>query len=82
MLQNVSMQKKRTFDILRKKMLRALKGQKTVNQLASDTGINWKTVDRHLVYLIGKGFVIIIFESPYVKIYELSEKGKEEAKKK
>ena len=74
---------KRTFDILRKKILHAMKeGQKTVNQISTESGINWKTVDRHIVHLIGKGFVSIVFESRYVKIYELSEKGSEEAKKK
>jgi predicted transcriptional regulator len=53
-------------------------GQKTVNQISTETGINWKTVDNHLIYLIGKGFVREVFSSPYVKIYEITERGKQQ----
>ncbi len=72
------MAKKRTFDVLRDRILKSFKSKaKTVNQLAKDSGINWKTVDNHLIFLVGKGMVSIVFESPYVKIYELSDRGKE-----
>ena len=76
--------KKRRFHQLRDLILKNLKpGKKTLNQLASDSGINWKTVERHIIFLIGKGMVHEVFSSPYVKIVELSDKGKEylEAKK-
>lgn len=69
---------KKTFVEIRKTMLECLKtGQKTVNKLSSETGINWKTVDNHLIYLIGRGFAKEVFVSPYVKIYEITERGKE-----
>ncbi|MEM4247287.1 MAG: ArsR family transcriptional regulator, partial [Candidatus Woesearchaeota archaeon] len=65
------------FRELRQKILAVLlKGRKTVNQLAKDTGINWKTVDNHLIWLKGRGFVREVFASSYVKIYELSEEGR------
>ena len=69
---------KRTFAEIRSTILLALaSGQKTVNKLSTQTGLTWKTVDNHLVYLIGRGYVKEVFASPYVKIYELSERGKE-----
>jgi DNA-binding transcriptional ArsR family regulator len=68
---------KRTFKELRHSILAAmLKGRKTVNQLAKDTGINWKTVDNHLIWLKGRGMVRTVFASSFVKIYELSEEGR------
>ena len=73
---------KRTFSDLRKIILESLiHGKKTVNQISSDSGINWKTVDNHLIWLTGKGYVQIVFSSPYVKIFEITEKGKEELQK-
>ena len=72
---------KRTFSDLRTEILKSLaRGQKTVNKISSETGINWKTVDNHLIYLIGKGLVSVVFSSPYVKIFEISEKGKQKIK--
>jgi DNA-binding MarR family transcriptional regulator len=68
---------KRTFSHLRKIILKSLnREQKTVNQIATLTKMNWKSVDNHLTYLIGKGFVREVFSSPYVKIVELTEKGR------
>ncbi len=68
---------KRTFRELRNEILAdLLNGRKTVNQLSKDTGINWKTVDNHLIWLKGRGFVREVFASSYVKIYELSEEGR------
>jgi len=73
---------KRTFSDLRRLILEELmQGKKTVNQLSTKSGINWKTVDNHLIWLTGKGFVQIVFSSPYVKIFEITEKGKEELAK-
>lgn len=72
------MPKKRKFSDIRQLILENLKtGQKTVNQISSESDINWKTVDNHLVYLVGRGMVDIVFSSPYVKIFELSEQGRE-----
>ncbi len=69
---------KRTFDKIRTNMLICLsKGQKTLNQISKETGINWKTVDNHIVYLVGRGLVTEVFKSSYVRIYELSDEGKE-----
>lgn len=72
------MVKKRRFGELRDIILKGLKkDKKTVNQISQETGINWKTVDNHLIFLVGKGMVSIVYSSPYVKIFEISESGKE-----
>ena len=69
--------KKRTFDKIRVNILLSLsKGQKTLNQISQDTGRNWKTVDNHIIYLVGRGLANEVFKSSYVRIYELSEEGK------
>lgn len=68
---------KRTFREIRKSILLALsKGQLTVNEIAKQSEINWKTVNNHLIYLTGRGFVKEVFSSSYVRIYELTEQGK------
>ena len=67
---------KRKFNELREIILRSLsEGQKTINQLSSETGINWKTVDNHLAYIVGKGYAKEIFSSRFVRIFEITEKG-------
>ncbi len=69
---------KRRFSDIRDLILKNLyTGRKTVNQISSETGINWKTVDNHLIYLVGKGMAQVVFSSPYVKIFELTGIGKE-----
>jgi predicted ArsR family transcriptional regulator len=68
---------KRRFGELRLLILRGLSaGQKTVNQLSNDVGINWRTVDKHLIHLIGRGYVAPVFTSPYVKIFQITETGR------
>ena len=51
-------------------------GQKTVNQAATETGINWKTVDNHIIHLVGNGYLKEVFTSPYVKIFEITDRGR------
>jgi len=73
---NESNNGKRRFSILRNLILQNLsQGQKTINQIASETGINWKTVDNHLTYLVGKGLAKEVFSSSYVRIFEITQKG-------
>jgi len=68
---------KRTFDEIRLSILYSLlKGQRTINQIAGDTNINWKTVEKHLTFLLGKDFVNEIFKSEYVRIFELTQDGR------
>ncbi|MBW2977182.1 ArsR family transcriptional regulator [Candidatus Woesearchaeota archaeon] len=69
---------KRTFKEIRKGILLCLsKGQMTVNEIATCANINWKTVDNHLIHLTGRGMVKEVLNSAYVRIYELTEEGKE-----
>ncbi len=68
---------KRTFKDIRKEILLCLsKGQMTVNEIAVCAKINWKTVSNHLVHLTGRGLVREVLNSAYVRIYELTEEGK------
>ena len=70
------MPNKRKYAELRQLILRNLSSeQKTVNQVATETGINWRTVDNHIIYLAGKGYLKEVFVSRYVKIYEITERG-------
>lgn len=75
--------KKRRFQELRNSILNLLKNKKefTLNQIARSAQINWKTVDNHITYLIGKGFVQEVFSSPYVRIVQITERGLKHLKK-
>ncbi len=69
---------KRTFEELRDLILSTLyKDKKTINQVSIESGINWRTVEKHLTFLIGKKLVTEIFSSEYVRIFELTSIGKE-----
>ena len=73
---------KRTFDKIRDSILLSLaSGQKTINQISSETEINWKTVERHLIYLIGKGWAREVFSSAYLRVFELTAFGKDYVRK-
>lgn len=68
---------KRTFKNIRKEILLSMsKGQMTVNEVSIGAKINWKTVNNHLIYLTGRGLVREVLNSAYVRIYELTEEGK------
>lgn len=67
---------KRTFSELRNRILLALAdGQKTTNQISIKSGINWRTVESHLTYLLGKGLVREVLKSEYVRIFRLTDDG-------
>ena len=69
---------KRTFADIRSLILLSLaSGQKTINQISSETSINWRTVAHHLIYLSGRGLVREAFSSSYVRIFELTAFGKD-----
>lgn len=69
---------KRTFVTIRDLILLTLDdGKKTINQIATESGINWRTVEKHLTYLIGKKLVAEIFSSEFVRIFELTSMGYE-----
>ena len=69
---------KRTFIQLREKIVLTLGGGKmTINQLAISAEINWRTVEKHLTFLIGKRLVAEVVSSEYVRIFELTAEGRE-----
>jgi len=73
---------KRTYTKIRKSILLAINGpQKTINEISKISKVNWKTVQRHLTHFKGRGFIEETFSSPYVRIFEITKKGKEELKK-
>ncbi|MBI3035255.1 ArsR family transcriptional regulator [Candidatus Woesearchaeota archaeon] len=73
---------KRTFIEIRNSILLSLaSGQKSINQISSEAGINWKTVERHLVYLIGRGWAREVFSSAFVRVFELTAFGKDYIRK-
>ena len=76
-MNNISGQK-RTFTEIRYAILMSLaEGQKTINLISNDSGINWRTVENHLIHLAGKGLAREVFSSSYVRIFELTAFGKD-----
>ena len=73
---------KRTFNVIRALILFSLiEKNLTINQISRATSINWKSVENHLTYLLGKGLVREVHSSEYVRIVELTDKGLEVALK-
>ena len=67
---------KRTFDAIRKLILINLfSGKKTINQISTETKVNWRTVELHLNYLVGRKMVAEVFSSKYVRIFEITDEG-------
>jgi predicted transcriptional regulator len=74
----IAKQHKREFRVIRKNLLHSLvDGQRNINQLAKDAGVNWKTTRNHMVYLCGFGFAKVVINLPQVTIYEITERGME-----
>ncbi len=68
---------KRTFNVIRDIILLTVgNDKKTINQISTDSGVNWRTVEKHLTYLIGKKLAAEIFSSEYVRIFELTNAGR------
>jgi len=68
---------KRTFGELRDIIMVTLsKGKMTINHIANESGVNWRTVEKHLTYLIGKRMVEELFSSEYIRIFELTDQGR------
>ena len=73
---------KRTFDYLRLCIIYTLyEKEKPINSIATETGINWKTVELHLTYLMGRKLVDEVHHSEYARIFALSAHGREFADK-
>ncbi|MCB9359169.1 hypothetical protein H6503_04520 [Candidatus Woesearchaeota archaeon] len=69
--------KRKTFDTIRTLILDSLSTKrKTINQIAKDIDVNWRTVESHLTYLVGKRLLKEVLSSEYVRIFEISEEGK------
>jgi len=74
-------QEKRTYPEIRIKLLKTLsKGQQSLNELSKNSGINWRTCNNHLTFLIGLELAEEIFSSRYVRIFKITEKGISEIK--
>jgi len=74
-------QEKRTYPEIRIKLLKTLsKGQQSLNELSKNSGINWRTCNNHLTFLMGSELAEEIFSSKYVRIFKITEKGINELK--
>ena len=72
---------RRTFKELRQAILIGLlSGQQTTNEISVNTGINWRTAEAHLTFLISKGFVAAVIKLKYVRIFKLTPIGEEHAR--
>jgi DNA-binding transcriptional ArsR family regulator len=72
------LQRKRTFKNIRESILICLaSGQNTVNKISAHTSINWRSVEHHLAYLVGRGLVNNVLDSRFVRIFELSDLGRQ-----
>ncbi|MBI2176548.1 hypothetical protein HYU40_04370 [Candidatus Woesearchaeota archaeon] len=72
---------RRTFRELRQAILIALlSGQQTTNEISIGTGINWRTAETHLTFLVNKGFVAEVVKLEYVRIFNLTPIGEEHAR--
>jgi predicted transcriptional regulator len=71
---------KRTFATLQFTLLTTLKkGPMSVHDIAKKSGINWNTTKRQLIHLKGQDLVREVFSHPRLRIYEITEKGKQVA---
>lgn len=65
--------RKRKFVEIRRQILKELKkGERTLNQLAKAANTNWSTIDKHIIFLVGKGIVEPVLQTKYVRIYRLA----------
>ena len=68
---------KRSFAYIRKVILNSLLSDNTtINSISKSSNINWKTCENHLTYLCGRGLVSEVFSSDYVRMFQLTKKGK------
>lgn len=75
-------QTRRSFADIRFDLLQAIStGRTTVNDLSKRTEINWKTVDNHLIYLCGRGWAEKVYDSPNIKIFDITQEGSEHLEK-
>jgi predicted transcriptional regulator len=71
-----SMKSKRPYCKIRRSLLKTLAtGQKNTNELAKISNVNWKTTRNHIIFLVGMGYARRVFDSPQVKIVEITDKG-------
>lgn len=69
---------RKTYLIIRLFILQSLlQKEKSVNNIAYDTGINWRTADKHLDYLLEQGFVSKFYFAEQLKIYAITDLGKQ-----
>ncbi|RJQ19967.1 hypothetical protein C4580_04755 [Candidatus Woesearchaeota archaeon] len=66
----MSRKHRKTYREIRQLILDAFdSGERTVNDIAQTTGLTWRTVNLHLIYLLGTQKIEPVFISSYVKIY-------------
>ncbi|MBS3159408.1 hypothetical protein J4436_01335 [Candidatus Woesearchaeota archaeon] len=72
---------KRTFNEIRERILISLYSKKkSINEISINTGVNWKSVEKHLTFLVGKGLVEEVCSTEYIRIFDLTKIGCEGVK--
>ncbi len=67
---------KRTFKEIRKDILINLGSEVcSINYISKNINVNWRTVEKHLVYLVGRGYVEKIYSCEYVRLLKRTESG-------
>lgn len=68
---------KRCFKEIREEILNSLLGKKnTINRISKITNINWRTVENHLTYLVGRGLIEEVLSTDYVRVFDITEQGR------
>ena len=69
-------QNRRTHAELRHHILKSLQdSKKSIHEISTDSGINWKTVELHLTFLKGKEYVAEVFRHHQLRIFEITKLG-------
>ena len=69
---------KRRFKELQKSILTSLRNSTlTINEISSKSSVNWNSTAHQLILLKGRDYVKEIFSHKRLRIFEITEKGKE-----
>ena len=69
---------KRKFIQLQKAILKSLKNQNlTINEISAKSKVSWNSTSHQLILLKGHEYVKEVFRHRRLRIFEITEKGKE-----
>jgi predicted transcriptional regulator len=75
-------QGKRKFKVLQKLILKSLRSRPlTINEISEKSNINWNSTSHQLILLKGQDYVKEIFSHKRLRLFEITDKGKQLVKK-